>query len=444
MKNLFAASVIMFLLFLTSCGKSGNQSTPEHQDHGAATDSQTAKEYYTCPMHPSVISDRPGACPVCGMALVRKKAEPGISPADLKSVTLSPAQRVMANVSTVAARRRHFQHTMSAVGVIDYAEPAQAKVTARFRGRIQRLFVDFTGGLVRKGQPLFEMYSPDLATAEREFVLALQAHDAGGNSGTGGGTGSAQEELLQAARERLTMHFGLTAEQVAGIEEKRESGSTVVFNSPIHGTVISKEVQEGEYVDEGMVLYQLADLSRVWAYLDTYERDISSIRVGQQVTIMADAYPGREFRGRVAFVDPAIDPQTRTVRVRAELDNRDHLLKPQMYVRASTHMDMGMSLVVPRSALLITGDRTVVWVEVGENQFEPRAVEVGMSDDASIEILSGLHDGEMVAVSGGFLLDSESVLQIPSTPDPHTGHKAASSSPDKEADHDGMRKEPRL
>jgi Cu(I)/Ag(I) efflux system membrane fusion protein len=319
---------------------------------------------------------------------------------------------------------------MNAVGVIDYAEPAQAKVTARFRGRIQRLFVDFTGGRVRKGQPLFELYSPDLATAEREFVLALQAQDTGGGIGTGDATGSAREEFLQAARERLTVHFGLTAEQVAEIEQKRESGSTVVFNSPIHGTVLSKEVQEGEYVDEGIVLYQLADLSRVWAYLDTYESDISSMRVGQAVTITADAYPGRTFPGRVAFIDAVIDPQTRTVRVRAELDNRDQLLKPQMYVRASTRMDMGMAIVVPRSAVLITGNRSVVWVEVGENRFEPRAVDVGMSDDASIEIISGLADGEMVAVSGGFLLDSESVLQIPSTPDPHAGH-------------DGMKKEPR-
>jgi Cu(I)/Ag(I) efflux system membrane fusion protein len=433
MKTLYTASLIILLLFLASCGKSGNQSTPEHQEHVAAADAPAVKEYYTCPMHPSVISDRPGACPICGMALVRKKAASPATAADQggpASVKLSPAQRVMANVSTVRATRRHFQHTMNAVGVIDYAEPAQAKVTARFRGRIQRLFVDFTGGRVRKGQPLFELYSPDLATAEREFVLALQAQDTGGGIGTGDATGSAREEFLQAARERLTVHFGLTAEQVAEIEQKRESGSTVVFNSPIHGTVLSKEVQEGEYVDEGIVLYQLADLSRVWAYLDTYESDISSMRVGQAVTITADAYPGRTFPGRVAFIDAVIDPQTRTVRVRAELDNRDQLLKPQMYVRASTRMDMGMAIVVPRSAVLITGNRSVVWVEVGENRFEPRAVDVGMSDDASIEIISGLADGEMVAVSGGFLLDSESVLQIPSTPDPHAGH-------------DGMKKEPR-
>jgi membrane fusion protein, copper/silver efflux system len=367
-------------------------------------------DIYTCPMHPSVQSDKPGACPVCGMALVRKSSlrqdSTPARPAG-ESITLTPDQAVLARVQVMEVRREHFEHGLNAVGVIDYAEPAQAKVTARFRGRISRLFVSSSGAVVKKGQPLFDLYSPDLAIAENEFVIALpQGEEATGRDG-----------LAATARQRLEIHYGLTEEQVNELARTRKASSTVTFYSPIHGTVVSKNIQEGQYVDEGVLLYQLADLSTVWANLDIYESDIPAFAVGQSIRINTEAYAGRVFDGKISFISPTVEPETRTVRVRVDLDNRAGLLKPGMYVHASALMNMGQSIVVPRSALLLTGKRTVVWIRTGENQFEPRDVRPGMSDDQRIEILSGLAVGDSVVVHGGFLLDSESALQSPASVD---------------------------
>ncbi len=411
MNNIIAFISIMLIVSAGGCSRSTQQNGHSHADQaGAASAGMEQKEMYTCPMHPSVVSDKPGACPICGMSLVKRQTMQNVSAGeieDLKSVSLSPAQRVMANVSTEPVRRLAFEHKVNAVGLIDYAEPNQAKVSARFRGRIEKLYVNFTGEVVRRGQPLFEMYSPELVSAQREYILALNAANPEPASM---GRDDQQESLLAAARERLRIHYGMTQQQIEAISSKGESGSTITFYSPIHGTVVSKDVQEGQYVDEGMLLYQLADLSRVWAYLDVYEKNLRFIKRGQTVRMKTEAYPGESFTGRVAFIDPALDAQTRTVRIRVDLDNAGGKLKPQMYVQAEVSIPVPNSLVIPSSALLSTGKRDVVWIETKPNVFEPRNVVVGATDGSRVQILEGLHEGEMVAAKGGYMLDSESQL----------------------------------
>ncbi len=221
---------------------------------------QASATYYTCPMHPSVVSDRPGACPVCGMALVKKSLQHESSPAaleQLKRVTLSPTQRVLANVATTTVTRQTIARKITAMGSIAFAEPRQATVAARFRGRIEKLHASSTGVSVRKGDPLFELYSPDLISAEREFILALEAAEqAPGSANT-----QLESQLLHASRDRLSVHFGLTEEQIAGLERDRRIHPRWTFHSPIAGTVLQKLVQVGQYVNEGQVLYELADLS---------------------------------------------------------------------------------------------------------------------------------------------------------------------------------------
>jgi Cu(I)/Ag(I) efflux system membrane fusion protein len=330
----------------------------------------------------------------------------------IKAVSLSPTQRVMANIATEPVRRRDFVHRINAVGVMDYAEPYQAKVTARFRGRIEKLHVNYTGEVVRKGQPLFEMYSPDLSAAERDYALAYAAVASTPQS-VAPGKNAETSDLLSAARERLRVHYGMTSSQIEAITSTEPTSSTVTFYAPIQGTVTLKEVQEGQYVDEGTLLYQLADDAKLWAYLDIYEKDMRFVQRGLKVALTTDAYPGESFSGRVAFIDPALDPQTRTLRVRVELNNAGGKLKPQMYVRAETQIPISNSLVVPSSALLSTGKRDVVWVEVQPNTFEPREVHVGLTDASGVQILHGLQEGEMIAISGGFLIDSESQLRQP-------------------------------
>ena len=368
-----------------------------------------SKEVYTCPMHPTVIRDRPGDCPVCGMALVRRSEQKEMTAEEqeaLRAVSLSPAQRIMANIVTVPAEQRVLARQVNAVGVVDFAEPLQAWVSARFRGRVDKLLVSSTGAAVRKGQPLLEMYSPELFTAQQEYLSSL----------AGSRTGAAmQEQLAASGREQLHRHYGLSDEQISAIERTGKPLPTISFLAPISGTVIRKQVVEGQYVDEGASLYQLADLSRVWVYLEVSELDVRFISVGQVVKLSTDVYPGETIQGRVSFIDPTITAETRSVRVRTEIPNPGGKLKPQMYMRAVVETRAGSSVTVPVDAVVQTGRRSVVWVEVSENMFEPRDVVLGNRSGGYYEITSGLMDGEMVAATGGFLLDSESLLQSPAS-----------------------------
>ena len=412
---LFSSMTFTLLMILSSCSKQNESDTHATTDSTKPPVITKAKEYYTCPMHPSVISDKPGACPVCGMALVKKSAQKDASDAEMalvKGVSLSQSQRVIANVSTIRAERGSMKKVIHAVGVVGYAEPLQAKVAARFRGRIEKLYVDYTGEVVHKGQPLFELYSPDLVSAEQELILAIHASE---HVGTNGNEEN-QQGMLQAARDRLRIHFGFTRQQIEEVEQSKQVRTTATFTSPIHGTVISKEVQQGQYVDEGMLLYQLVDLSKVWIYLDVYEKDVRFIKIGKSVEITSESYPNETFTGRVTFIDPVVSGETRTVRVRTEFNNPKGKLKPQMYVKAEVRVPVNDAIVIPTSAVLATGRRDVVWVEADSNKFEPRTVVLGVHSESACEVLSGLREGESIVVSGGFMLESESQLQHPFLP----------------------------
>ncbi len=424
MKKILIISSVIILGTLVLFVYSNYFSSEKTND--TATQSQE-KEVYTCPMHPSVISDRPGACPVCGMALVKKSKMQDASGEEIKNlqqVSLSASQRVIANVSTSPVTRQDINKEISAVGVVDFAEPLQTTVTARFRGRIEKLYANFTGETVKEGQPLFDLYSPDLVSAQREFIIALNS------LGDSLFSGANQSLMLNASRDRLRIHFGMTENQIATIEETRQTQSTMTFFSPISGTVLSKGIQEGQYVDEGMSLYKLADLSKVWIYLDVYEKDIRFILMNHPVKITTEAYPNETFKGKVTFIDPVINNETRTVRVRTEFANPSGKLKPQMYVKAQIHVPSSSALTVPATAVLFTGKRNIIWIEIQENTFEPREVELGISSGAFIEILSGLEEGEHVVTTGGYLLESESQLQLPGGSS--GGHQHGSSKKDEE------------
>ena len=369
-----------------------------HEDRGTAG----AEEAYTCPMHPSVVSDRPGACPVCGMSLVRKPASGAAdaeSPEGIRELALSPAQRIVANVSTVPVVRRSLNPAVAAAGIVTFAEPRRATVAARFRGRIERIYASATGKFVRRGAPLFALYSPDLISAQKEFLVALGTGDDGGR-------------FASAGRERLTNQFGMTSGQVDSLERSGTVRASLDFYSPLEGTVIRKDVQEGQFVEEGMGLYELADLRRVWCVFDVYENDLRFVRAGLTVSITTGAYPGETFTGEVTLVEPTLNPETRTVLVRTELPNPGLRLKPNMFVQGRIlHPAMNV-LAVPSTAILSTGKRTVVWVETDHNRFSPRNIVIGASADGYTEVLSGLRAGEMIAATGGFLLDSESQLNL--------------------------------
>jgi Cu(I)/Ag(I) efflux system membrane fusion protein len=383
---------------------------------------QAETDYYTCPMHPSVRSDRPGACPVCGMALVKKSSVQAATQEqseNLRGISLSPTQRVLANVSTASVERRSLRKEISAVGVVDYAEPNYLHISMRFPGRLEKLHLNYTGQRVRKGDPVADVYSPEAISAQQEFLIALDWQ----KSATLATQAVAMDghDLLEHARRKLSL-WGFTDEQIERLRETRSVSYLVTMHSPISGTVVKKNVDPQHYAMTGEDIFDIADLSIVWVYLDIYERDLRFVKVGQTVAVTTESYPNEVFRGRVAFIDPVVNAETRTVRVRAEFTNTGGRLKPNMYVQASIGIPTMKTMVVPAAAVLSTGKRSVVWVEVQPGVFEPRDVQVGSSTEAFTEIVSGLKEGEHVAESGGFLIDSESALQQPALAVPHAEH----------------------
>ncbi len=373
--------------------------------HTVSDSIKTASDYYTCPMHPSVHSDHPGACPICGMTLVKKSSEPDTSmhmSMDMGSVTVSPARQVLADVATTPARRGTLDREIRAVGTIMAAEPNVRRITARFPGRLDHLYLTYTGQSVKKGDPVADVYSPEAISAQEEYLLALGSDTQDGGS------------LLGKSREKL-LRWGFTDAQISALARSGKVRDVVTIYSPISGIVVDKQIDPQQYAAAGQDLYEVADLSSVWLTADLYEYEISDLKLGETVEASTEAYPGKIFRGKITFISPTVDPATRTVRVRAEIPNPTGELKTEMYVNVLVRIRMPETVVVPASAIISTGTHRMVWVQKEEGVFEPRHVVVGATGGDSVQILEGLDAGEIVATSGGYLLDSESQLQAPSS-----------------------------
>ncbi len=269
---------------------------------------------------------------------------------------------------------------------------------------------------------MFEIYSPDLVQAQNEYLIAL-------NSSTD------SSSLLKVTRKKLEI-FGLTSEQIHTLETTRETNITLTYYSPISGTVIEKKVQEGVYVNEGTAIYDVAELSTLWDIAEVYENNLSSVKVGSPVTLHLRAYPGEEFKGIITFIYPVINSQTRTVKVRSTFSNHGGKLKPQMYGETVFSSYGGQGLLVPVDAVIIAGKRAVVWAKTGDGMFEARSVQIGNRYGDKYQILSGLREGDEIAATGGFLIDSESQLKT-GTPTGHQ-HGGTSQPPQKKSSSDSM------
>ena len=379
------------------------------QSHETTT--QVAKVIYTCPMHPQIQSPTPGHCPICGMTLVPQNTPASVTTATSSStdvVRLSNESIVRANVSVQQVTTRDFVTTLNALGVIEIPEAAARTITARARGRIERLYNGTTGSYVKQGAPLYEYYSPDILNAEQEFLVALQGeHEMPHTTSTHVQTTSG---LVAAGRSRLAL-LGLSEQQIVALETKKQITDRIVVLSPASGVIVERLTQDGAYVDEGTAIVQLADLSTVWAEIDVPESNIRSIHMGQQVSIASDAYPGRHFVGRVVLISPIADQSSRSIRVRVALPNPAQMLRPQMTINATFDIDMGNALAVPSSAVVRTGKMDYVWVEDTVNSFSTRAVVLGsLSPDGYYQVTSGLQPGDKVAVTGAFFLDAERQL----------------------------------
>jgi len=367
-----------------------------------------AKTLYTCGMHPQVIQDHPGDCPICGMKLTPIHADAGTEgnhngPAGSAGIAVDAAMRQNMNLRTTTVQAGSLHKTIRTVGTIDYNETALADVTTRFKGWIEKLDVDATGQLVHRGDALFEVYSPELYSAEAEFLLALKA----------GSTNDAGATVLRETAANKLRFFDVPDAQIAELEKTRTARKTLPVVAPISGFVIEKDAVAGQMVDAGIRLYRIADLGIVWVLAEVYEQDLPFVQLGQEAVVKAASFPDREFRGRVTFIYPTVDQKTRTARVRLEFENPGYFLKPGMFVSVQIQAELADSAVLaPDSAVLRSGAKNTVFVERGDGKFEARDVALGVeSGDDMVQVISGLNAGERIVTSGQFLLDSESQLR---------------------------------
>jgi Cu(I)/Ag(I) efflux system membrane fusion protein len=397
---------------------------------------------YYCPMHPTSKADKPGKCPICSMKLIPLEGAPapgagtpfagggmasqasGPGAADTFApaapstaagppprVRIAPERQQQIGVKFTEAMRMPANVEIRAVGHVAYDETQIAHVHTKVSGWIEDVFVDFVGAPVRRGQPLFTIYSPELVSSQEEYLLALRARDElGGSSFARVAEGS--RTLLDSARRRLEL-WDMTSEQIEALEKKGSVSRTVTVHSHVSGVVTERMAyHHGKTVTPDMDLYTIVDLSRVWVQAEVYEYEVAHVRVGQaaEISLPYDSAK-KSLRGKVMFVAPFVDPKTRTVQVRMEFPNPDSLLRPEAFVNVTLRRDLGPRLVVPKDAVMDTGQAQYVFVDQGDGYLEPREVKAGpeVADGRVIE--EGIKEGERVATAANFILDSESRLK---------------------------------
>ncbi len=445
----------------TTSADSSDLSDGGHQhDVTEANNEETQPKWWTCAMHPQIRKPAPGDCPICQMELVPVKPSAG----GMRTLTIKPSVKKLMKVATMPVERKYVTADIRMVGKVEYDETRLARITAWVSGRLDRLYVDYTGVQVNKGDHMVYIYSEELYGVQEELISAIQFNRENPSRRSGG------LDLAEAAREKLHL-LGLTDEQIKKIEQQDKPEDHVTIYSPAGGIVIEKLKQEGDRVRTGDRIYTVADLTQVWIKLDAYESDLAWLRYGQEMTFTTEAYPGEKFAGRIAFIDPILNEQTRTVKIRVNVDNKDGRLKPEMFVRGIVSSNIaaggrvldaklagkwispmhpeivkdepgmcdicGMPLVraeslgyvqaeadslakplvIPVTAALVTGTRAIVYVEVDgakEPTYEGREVLLGPRAGDYYLVRNGLFDGEMVVTNGNFKIDS--ALQIQAKP----------------------------
>ena len=329
------------------------------------------------------------------------------------SVHISRAKQQLINVKTTAAEIEPLHKTIRATGVVTYDETMLATVNTKVEGWIEKLYVDYTGMYVKKGQPLATIYSPELYATQQEYLNVLKWAGQGKGQ-TGGSIGPMLSKdaasLVTAARRRLEL-YDIPKSEIRHIETTGKPIRDLTIYSPVSGYVVEKDAVNGMKAEPGQTLFNVAGLSRVWILADVFEDDLALIGTGQWADITLGAFPGKIFRAKIDYVYPSISGQTRTAKVRFSIPNPGLKLKPQMYSDVLINVNMGKRLVIPSSAVIDTGVRQIVYVDQGQGNFEPRAITTGVKTDTLDEVLSGLKPGEKVASQAAFLIDSESRLE---------------------------------
>ena len=452
--GLLAIGMLSLGMFSAGCSRTARS---------GKTGSQRQQQFH-CPMHPTYVSDRPGDCPICGMKLVpieakessapaapagaapgaagprrvlyyRNPMDPSVtSPVAMKdpmgmdfvpvysdevspaggvegraSVEVSPDELRLSGIRTAVARKGRLARAIRTVGEVKADETRIHTVQTRISGWIERLFVNSTGQAVRKGQPMLSVYSPELLATQEEFLRARETADRFAASDVPevrrGGA-----DLLEAAKRRLSL-FDVPDGFIETLEKTGKSQRVVTLEAPASGFVTARDVFAGARIEPGATLFTITDLSRVWVEGQVYEYEAPLVRLGQPARVTLAYDPARTYTGRIAYVYPYLDPDTRTLRVRFEFDNPGLALKPRMYANVELDAQAAEGVLIPEAAILDAGPRQLVYVKTGEGRYEPRSVTVGLRSDGQAQILSGVRAGETVVDRANFLLDSESRIR---------------------------------
>ncbi|MBS2012596.1 MAG: efflux RND transporter periplasmic adaptor subunit [Deltaproteobacteria bacterium] len=415
---------------------------------------EVKRTMYQCPMHPTIVQDHPGECPICGMKLVPmgegdsappaasgqrkvkfyrspmnpaqtspvpRKDEMGMdyvpvyedeaegaasSVQGMAAVTIDPSRQQLIGLKSVEVTRSKVGGAWRTVGRVAFDETRVRQVNVKVPVYVERVYVDFLGRSVEKGAPLFSGYSPELLAAQDEYRIAIRTQRSLASSPGG----ADQSELVAASRRKLEL-WDLPKSAIERLERTGESQRTVTFYSPISGVVTKKDVVEGTKLDAGAMPYEVVDISKVWVMATVYESDIHRIRLGMHAKLTLKAVPNQLFEGTVIFLDPVLSASTRTLRVRLEFPNPTGELRPEMFGEVLLEAPMHDGLRIPEDAVINSGAMTVVFVALGQGKFVPREVKLGDSDGTNVEVVSGLSDGEKVVVHANFLVDSESRLR---------------------------------
>ncbi|MEC4114194.1 efflux RND transporter periplasmic adaptor subunit [Myroides pelagicus] len=379
-------------------------SAATHQHNGDEAPTTQAATVWTCSMHPQIKMDKPGKCPLCAMDLIPLKAtDSGDDVIDDNAIQMSKQAIALANIQTTRVSSEEPIKDIQLYGTIQVDERLQQSQTSHVNGRIERLYVNFTGESVRQGQLIASIYSPDLLTAQQELLEAVKLKDF-------------QPLLVDAAKEKLRL-WKMSDSQINNILSSKKVSPYVNVYANTSGIVVAKNVNEGDYISQGTVLYSVSNLSKVWAVFDAYEQDLPFLKVGDQLSYTLQSLPGEIYTGKISFINPIIDATTRTAKVRVETNNKDQKLKPEMYANARVKAPMKQynnEIIIPKSAVLWTGKRSIIYVKQPNTTtpaFKLREVELGPSLGDSYVVMTGLNSGEEIVTNGVFTVDASAQLE---------------------------------
>lgn len=383
----------------SSSGDHSAEHSEEHHDHDHGDEATV----WTCSMHPQIRMDEPGLCPLCAMDLIPLQTTgSGDASIDPDAIQLSVEAAALANVQTTVVSRQNPVKEVQLYGTIQVDERLSQSQTSHVSGRIEKLFVTFTGESVKEGQVIATIYSPEVMAAQQELIEAAKVQDI-------------EPSLVKAVRDKLRL-WKLSDEQIAKIEQSGEVSPYIDITSNSNGIVVSKNINQGDYINPGTVLFDIANLNRVWAIFDAYESDLPFLKVGDPIEYTLQSLPGKTFSGKISFINPILDPATRTAKVRVETANPSMELKPEMYANAKVTAPLkqhAQGIVIPKSAVLWTGKRSIVYVKQPDTEtpaFMLREIDLGPSLGDAYVVMSGIDDGDEIVTNGAFTIDASAQL----------------------------------